>query len=98
LILSTLKQGGFVESRRGADGGYMLARSADSISVGEVLRFLEGARPGRKGLGPGKVDPFDKVWSEVDDAVAEILDSTNFAGLVREWREHCGTYVPDWQI
>ena len=33
LILSTLKQGGFVESRRGAEGGYMLARSAESISV-----------------------------------------------------------------
>ena len=43
LILAGLKQGGFVESRRGAEGGYLLARGAESITVGEVLRFVEGA-------------------------------------------------------
>ena len=41
LILAGLKQGGFVESRRGAEGGYLLARPADSITVGEVLRFIK---------------------------------------------------------
>src|SRR5712691_6986585 len=41
LILAGLKQGGFVESRRGADGGYLLSRSPDAITVGEVLRFVE---------------------------------------------------------
>lgn len=98
LILSTLKQGGFVESRRGAEGGYMLARSAESISVGEVLRFLEGVRNGRKSAGGSGLDPFGEVWRQVDDAVAEILDNTTFAGLVRDWRERRVTYVPDWQI
>lgn len=98
LILSTLKQGGFVESRRGADGGYMLARAADTISVGEVLRFLEGARSGRKSGAAARLDPLDDVWRQVDEAVAEILNNTTFAGLVRDWRERRGTYVPDWQI
>ena len=41
LILATLKQGGFVESRRGAEGGYLLARPAEAITLGEVLRFIE---------------------------------------------------------
>src|SRR5712672_3663499 len=50
LILAGLKQGGFVESRRGADGGYRLARPADQITVGEVLRFIEeGKRTKRAG-------------------------------------------------
>src|SRR5215471_20109825 len=49
LILAGLKQAGFVESRRGAEGGYLLARSADSPTVGEVLRFVEG--PHGKGRG-----------------------------------------------
>ena len=40
LILAGLKQGGFVESRRGAEGGYRLARPADQIAVGEVLKFV----------------------------------------------------------
>ena len=43
LILASLKQAGFVESRRGAEGGYLLARSPDSLTVGEVLRYIEGA-------------------------------------------------------
>ena len=42
LILAGLKQGGFVESRRGAEGGYLLARPAATLTVGEVLRFVEG--------------------------------------------------------
>src|SRR5271169_3418453 len=44
LILASLKQAGFVESRRGAEGGYLLARPAESLTVGEVLRFVEGAQ------------------------------------------------------
>src|SRR5688572_31925040 len=49
LILAGLKQGGFVESRRGAEGGYLLARPADSITVGQVLRFMESARSSKNG-------------------------------------------------
>ena len=51
LILAGLKQGGFVESRRGAEGGYLLARPADSLTVGEVLRFVEG--PSKARVAPG---------------------------------------------
>ena len=47
LILAGLKQGGFVESRRGAEGGYLLARPADTITVGEVLRYIEGVADGK---------------------------------------------------
>jgi Rrf2 family protein len=43
LILAGLRQAGFVESRRGAEGGYLLARSPASFSVGDVLRAVEGA-------------------------------------------------------
>src|SRR5512142_1719405 len=59
LILAGLKQGGFVESRRGAEGGYLLARSADSITVGEVLRHVDGTklRARRKSAGP-----FTEMW------------------------------------
>src|SRR5918993_4426984 len=67
LILAGLKQGGFVESRRGAEGGYLLAKSADSISVGQVLRFMEGTRNGK----PKETarNPFAALWESVDSAV-----------------------------
>src|ERR1035437_3992801 len=49
LILAGLKQAGFVESRRGAEGGYLLARPPESLTLGDVLRFVEGARDRKKG-------------------------------------------------
>src|SRR5271169_4566603 len=45
LILVALKQAGYLESRRGAEGGYLLARPADSLTIGEVLRYMEGPQP-----------------------------------------------------
>src|ERR1700682_6780875 len=47
LILASLKQAGFVESRRGAEGGYLLARPADAMTVGEVLRQVENKKQSR---------------------------------------------------
>src|SRR5438270_3782378 len=47
LILASLKQGGFVESRRGAEGGYLLARTPESLTVGEVIRHIDGAAQAR---------------------------------------------------
>jgi Rrf2 family transcriptional regulator, cysteine metabolism repressor len=92
LILASLKQGGFVESRRGAEGGYRLARPADQITVGAVVRFVEGKSPKR---GPG---PFSDVWQRVDQSISEVIDHTSFAELVRRWKESQTRYVPNWQI
>ena len=97
LILSGLKQGGFVESRRGAEGGYLLARAAEAITVGEVLRYMEGGRsrqPSRKQIAM----PFEPLWSEVERSVTGILDRNNFAELARSWNERLGRYVPNWDI
>ena len=94
LILASLKQGGFVESRRGAEGGYRLARPADQITVGEVFRFVEGGnRTKRKGK-----DPFTDLWKRVDASVSAILDHTTFAELARRWQESQTRYVPNWHI
>src|SRR5438067_9280212 len=84
LILSGLKQGGFVESRRGAEGGYLLARPAESITVGEVVRYVDG--PPAKARGRRKVDsPFAEMWQQVDRAVSDVIDRTSFADLLRGW-------------
>ena len=98
MILASLKQGGFVESRRGAEGGYLLARSADSLSVGEVLRFLDGAREG-SGRGKRKAEtPFTGIWQQVDRAVSGILDKTTFGDLLRAWTEKQNKFVWNWEI
>ncbi len=95
-ILAELKKSGFLESKRGAEGGYMLARPAEMITVGQVLRSVEGGRTGRATLdNPG---PLETFWGRVDNAVAAVIDRTTFAELAREWRERQTRFVPNWEI
>jgi Rrf2 family protein len=99
LILASLKQGGFVESRRGAEGGYLLAKPPDTITVGQVIRFMESSRAARSGAPrQGVPGPFCEVWRKVDEAVGEVVETTTFGDLVRQWRETQGQYVPNWDI
>jgi Rrf2 family cysteine metabolism transcriptional repressor len=94
LILASLKQGGFVESRRGAEGGYRLARPADQITVGQALHYLEERRSSRRAAP----DVFSDLWKRVDTAIGAIVDQTTFAELVRRWHESQTRYVPNWEI
>ena len=96
LILAGLKQGGFVESRRGAEGGYLLAKPADVITVGQVIRFMEGARNGKP--KENARNPFAALWESVDSAVSQVVDQTSFGDLARQWREKQGNYIPNWDI
>ena len=98
LILAGLKQGGFVESRRGAEGGYLLARPADGITVGQVIRYVEGAKASNGGAKGRADSPFSQMWREVDESVSSVIDRTTFADIVRVWRERQGRYVPNWDI
>lgn len=97
LILAGLKQGGFVESRRGAEGGYLLARAPEAITVGQALRFMEGGKAGQNGVRQEN-SPFAALWRDVDQAVSSVVDHTTFADLARQWRERQGKYVPNWDI
>jgi Rrf2 family protein len=51
-ILLDLKQSGLVASRRGAEGGYWLARPADAISLADVIRAVEGPLANVRGARP----------------------------------------------
>ena len=98
LILANLKQGGFVESRRGAEGGYLLARPPERITVGEVFRYVEVAKPKKPAAKPPAWDPFSDTWNRVENAVSAVLDHTTFADLVRDWHDRENKYVPNWEI
>ncbi|HEX5226101.1 MAG TPA: Rrf2 family transcriptional regulator [Bryobacteraceae bacterium] len=98
LILAGLKQGGFVESRRGAEGGYLLARPPEAITVGQVVRFVEGSKNAKPAGKKKAEDPFAHTWRRVDQAVSDVIDQTTFAELVRIWHEKQSKYVPNWEI
>jgi Rrf2 family transcriptional regulator, cysteine metabolism repressor len=98
LILAGLKQGGFVESRRGAEGGYLLARPAERITVGEVIQFVEGPQAGKARQRRKGESPFSDMWARVDQAVSGLVDNTTFADIRREWSEKQAKYVLNWEI
>jgi Rrf2 family protein len=98
LILAGLKQGGFVESRRGAEGGYLLSRPPDAITVGQVIRYMEGQKPTNGASNRKGENPFSDMWQAVDAAVSQVVDRTTFADLSRQWREKQGKYIPNWDI
>lgn len=94
LILASLKQGGFVESRRGAEGGYRLAKPADQITVGQALHFMEEDKTSKRVAHQA----FTDLWKRVDAAVSSVLDQTTFAEMARRWKESQTRYVANWEI
>ncbi len=103
VILAELKNGGFVESRRGNEGGYMLARPPCDLTVGEVINFLQGNA--HNGVRTGWHGPdlmgdyvFSKMWKKVTGAIADIYSNTNFADLVEQELAKRKIYVPDYAI
>src|SRR5271154_4664183 len=69
LILAGLKQGGFVESRRGAEGGYLLSRTPEKIRVGQIKASVEGPKerkPRRKEEPP---DPFGETREQGEQSL-----------------------------
>ncbi|MBV8230078.1 MAG: Rrf2 family transcriptional regulator [Planctomycetaceae bacterium] len=106
VILGQLKGGGFVHSRRGAEGGYRLARPADQLTVGEIMRYVDGpiapvdcvsqSRP-KECEFHGECNFFG-FWGRVRQAISDIVDRTTFADLVRENRERKKGYIGDWVI
>lgn len=89
-VLLDLKQGGFVESKRGKIGGYQLARSPYAITLGEVVRFIEGAtapiacvEKGYSGCLQKHSCVLKPVWEQVDQAISRIVDQVNFGELAQ---------------
>lgn len=106
VILSELKQGGFVNSRRGKQGGYLLARIPKDLSIGEIIRFVEGPLgPVACVLGESKNDcrlyedcVFRPMWDKVRIAVSEVYDNTTFQQLVDQQKQKVKEVVPCYSI
>ena len=88
-VLLSLKRMGLLTSKRGSAGGYHLVRPPDEITVGEVLRAVEGnGSPfGATGTGRDEVDPdLAKLGEEVAEAVSGVVDRLTFDELAARAR------------
>lgn len=103
VILAELKHGGFLLSRRGNEGGYILVRPAYELTVGEVISFLQtGARSTEQTEQHRPIlvgdYVFSKMWESVSAAMSAIYDNTTFADLVNQELARRTTYVPNYAI
>ncbi len=86
-ILSQLRTAGFVRSVRGAHGGYVLARDSSAITVGEVVRALEGTLALVECVGdPSCCErsegcPTRPAWAKAEAAISAALDGLTVADL-----------------
>jgi Rrf2 family protein len=87
-ILLDLRRAGLLTSRRGTEGGYVLARPAGEISVGDILRTVNGAFSSVRGLPPEKVTyrgaaaSLPALWQSVQVAIADVVDHTTLTDLL----------------
>lgn len=95
VILNELRQGGFVESRRGVDGGYLLARKPDTVSIGEIIRFVDGDIAPVSCVSSIKDNvscdlnfncPFYDFWGQVRTAMDKVYDGTTLADILEGWK------------
>lgn len=97
-LMSLMKKAGLIKSIRGAGGGYVLAKDARDISVGDVLRALEG------NLEPVECPAFQEngagceasgscvtkyVWKKINESINQTVDEMKIDTLVSESKSLC---------
>jgi Rrf2 family protein len=87
-ILGELRRAGLVRSQRGAEGGYALARPAKAITLGAVIRAVDGPLAEVRGLRPnettytGVAEHLPDVWVAVRASLRRVLDETTLAQVL----------------
>ena len=88
-ILLELRHSGLVQSQRGVEGGYWLARPAAEITLADVIRAVEGPLANVRGVRPesieyaGSAEPLRDVWVAVRASLRSVLEETTLADVAR---------------
>lgn len=89
-LIKVLKQGGYVKGKRGPNGGNILIRNPEDISIGDVARILEGAEQVMGCDGDVSTCPRAAVclkrsiWDDASLAMYKMLDSYSLADLMKD--------------
>jgi Rrf2 family protein len=101
-ILSELRRADLIFSQRGPDRGYRLTRPASDISVGEVIRILDGSltdvrgEPAEDAGYAGAATHLRQVWLAADTALLNVVDGVTLADIIAgRLPEHVKGLTPD---
>jgi Rrf2 family protein len=99
-VLLSLKRAGLLTSKRGSSGGYHLTRNPEDITVGEVLRAVDGSSSPFEPVARGRRDGQDLVdlWREISEAVSSVVDRLTFGDLATRAAERRGAARPMYHI
>ncbi|MGH4125264.1 MAG: RrF2 family transcriptional regulator [Clostridium sp.] len=104
-VFSVLRKAKLVKSARGSQGGYTLSKEASKITVGEVLRILEGDLSitgdddGALGIDKTiKVCINTMVWQKVNEQINKVMDSVTLQDLVEKYNTLNTEYTLDFII
>lgn len=97
-VFSALRKSGIVKSVKGAQGGYILSDKALSISVGDVLRALEGSLSVvsyEKSIEINRIEKCIKknVWDKIDESVNKVIDDLYLEDLVNQYKKDSDTIM-----
>ncbi|RIV39773.1 RrF2 family transcriptional regulator [Micromonospora radicis] len=87
-VLADLRRAGVVRAQRGAEGGYALARPPREVTIGSVLRAVDGPLAGIRGLRPeetsyeGVAQHLPELWVAVRASLRRVVDEVSLADLV----------------
>lgn len=91
-IISVLNKAGYVQSIRGAQGGYLLKKEPSAYTIGEILRLTEGSISPVSCLDEQETSCERKencvsviLWKKISDAVNEVVDHTTLQDLM-DWK------------
>jgi Rrf2 family protein len=88
-ILTELRRAGIIRTRRGAEGGYQLARPADEVTVADVLRAVEGPLAAVQGVRPDELEyggaaaKLPEVWVALRASLRDVLEHVTLADIAR---------------
>jgi len=86
IILNELKRGGLVESKRGNEGGYALAKDAKQLNTREIIECIDGpievVENNNDEISNGN-EAFKILWKEINNAIIKVCENNNFANLVK---------------
>lgn len=89
-LMSLMKKAGLIKSVRGASGGYTLARKASEISVGDILRSLEGSLEPvncgalhEEGCDASGTCVTKFVWQKINDSIQQTVDEIKLDSLIQ---------------
>ena len=93
-LMSMMKKAGLIKSIRGASGGYTLARDASHISVGDVLRALEGdlepvscGALNEEGCDASGSCVTKYVWQKINESIQQTVDEIKIDDLMHQGRQ-----------